>query len=58
MTQELTGVFRAVLAAAGGGLIAKGYADAATVDAIAGAVAVLFTAIWSIYQKRKAKKAE
>lgn len=56
MTQEINGVLRAVLAAAGGSLISKGYIDAGTLDIAAGALATLLAVAWSVYEKRKAKK--
>jgi hypothetical protein len=58
MNNEIAGVLRAVLAAAGGSLVAKGYIDAGTIEVVAGALATLIAAGWSIYEKRKAKKAE
>jgi hypothetical protein len=58
MNNEIAGVLRAFLAAAGGGLASKGYIDAATIEIVAGALATLIAVAWSIYSKRKAKKAE
>lgn len=57
MTPEVIGgIIRAILAAAAGGLIAKGVIDEATLTAIAGGLATIVVAGWSIFQKTKAKK--
>ncbi len=46
------GVVRAVLSAVGGILVAKGVIDAETVASVAGAAAILVTAVWSVLVKR------
>lgn len=51
---ELAGVFRTVAAAAFGWLGGKGYIDGATAQALAGAVATIAVAVWSVLAKRKA----
>jgi hypothetical protein len=51
--EEIGGVVRAVVAALGGVLVAKGVVDQATVMAIAGGVATIAVAIWSVLAKRK-----
>ena len=50
---ELAGVARTLLSAAGGFIVAKGWIDAETMSAVAGALATLFVAAWSIKAKRK-----
>lgn len=58
MTPEIIGGFvRALLAGLGGILVGKGVADDATVETVAGAGAVIVTAIWSWWAKRKAAQA-
>tara|TARA_R110000868_G_scaffold230254_2_gene483396 strand:+ start:3728 stop:3898 length:171 start_codon:yes stop_codon:yes gene_type:complete len=49
---ELYGVFRTVFAAAGGYVVAKGWIDNETALALAGALATVLTAIWSVRAKR------
>lgn len=57
MTPEIIGgIIRAVLAVAAGGLIQKGVVDDATLTAIAGGLAAVAVAGWSVIQKIKAKK--
>lgn len=50
--EQIAGVVRAIVAAAGGYFIGQGLVDAETVTAIGGAIATLATAAWSIYSKR------
>jgi hypothetical protein len=50
--EQIAGVVRAIVAAAGGYFVGKGLVDAETVTTIGGAVATLATAAWSIYSKR------
>ncbi len=50
---EIGGVVRAVVAFLGGFLVSKGLVDAATLTAVAGALATLAAAAWSVYSKRK-----
>lgn len=52
--EQVLGLVRHVLTAAGGGLVAKGMVDAGTLDIAAGAVAALVGVAWSILAKRKA----
>jgi len=51
---EVYGVARTVLAAGGGVLVGKGYIDSETAIALAGAVATIIAAVWSVKSKRKA----
>lgn len=51
--EQVAGVVRAVVAAVGGYLVARGVTDAETVAAVAGAVATLAAAVWSVLAKRK-----
>lgn len=54
MTSEMVaGIVRAVLAALGGYLVARGVIDAETVAAVAGAAATFAAAAWSVWAKRK-----
>ena len=47
------GIVRAILASLGGILVAKGYADDATVQAAIGGLVTVLTAVWSVVSKRK-----
>lgn len=51
--EYLGGVVRALLSAVGGYFVGKGLIDAETVTQVAGAGAILVTAIWSIVTKNK-----
>lgn len=51
---EVYGVVRTVIAAIGGVLVGKGYIDSETAVAIAGAVATVAAAVWSVKSKRNA----
>jgi hypothetical protein len=51
---EVYGVVRTVIAAIGGVLVGKGYIDSETAVAIAGAVATVAAAVWSVKSKRAA----
>lgn len=53
-SQEIGGVVRTILAAAFGLLVGKGYIDGETATALAGAVATIGVAVWSVVTKRKA----
>lgn len=53
-SEQITGVVRAILAAIGGYVIAKGWVDAANFETIAGAVVTSVVAGWSIFAKRPA----
>jgi len=55
MTQEqVGGIVRAVVAAAGGYFVGQGLIDAQTMMTLGGAVTTLAVAGWSIWSKRKA----
>lgn len=45
---QIGGIVRAIVAAIGGYFVGKGVIDGSTVATIAGAVATLATAVWSI----------
>lgn len=53
--EQVAGIVRAVIAAVGGLLIGKGFADAETVAAVAGAAATIAAAVWSYKSKKKAE---
>lgn len=55
MNTVLMGQVRALLAALGGWLIAKGYADSATMDAVMGVVPILGAMVWSALAKKAAE---
>lgn len=48
---QVFGIVRTLAAAGFGYLAGKGYLDGATVDALAGAVATIGVAIWSVLSK-------
>jgi hypothetical protein len=50
---EVYGVVRTLFAAAGGVMVGKGWIDSETAIALAGALATIATAVWSIRSKRK-----
>jgi hypothetical protein len=50
---ELYGVVRTLLAAVGGVAVGKGWVDSETAVALAGALATIVTAVWSVRSKRK-----
>lgn len=50
---EVYGVVRTVLAAVGGVLVGKGYIDSETAVSLAGAIATIAVAVWSVKSKRK-----
>lgn len=50
---EIYGVARAVLSAAGGFVVARGWLDSETAVSLAGALATVAAAIWSVKSKRK-----
>jgi hypothetical protein len=53
MTKEMVwGVARAVLAAGGGYLVAKGMIDSGTLETVLGAIGTIFAASWSIWAKK------
>lgn len=51
-TDQITGILRAVFAAAGGLVAAKGYTDSGTWTIVSGAAITLIVTIWSIYSNR------
>lgn len=50
--EQLFGIIRTVAAAGFGFLAGKGYLDGATAEALAGAVATIAVAIWSVASKK------
>ena len=50
---QLFGVVRTIAAAGFGYLAGKGWLDGATVEALAGAVATIGVAVWSVASKKK-----
>lgn len=50
--EQIGGIVRALLAAVGGYFVGQGMLDGATMETIAGAVATLVTAVWSVWSKR------
>lgn len=50
---EVYGVARAILAAAGGFVTARGWVDSETAVSVAGALATVVAAAWSVKSKRK-----
>lgn len=55
MNTVLMGQLRALLAALGGWLIAKGYTDSATVDAAMGVAPIVAAMAWSWLAKKAAE---
>ena len=54
MTQDqVGGIVRALVSAAGGYLVGQGLIDAETMLTLAGAVTTIAVAVWSIYVKKK-----
>ena len=54
MTQEqVGGIVRALVAAAGGYFVGQGLVDAETMMTVGGAITTLVVAVWSIYSKKK-----
>lgn len=51
--EQVFGIVRTVAAAGFGFLAGKGYLDGATVEALAGAVATIGVAVWSVMSKPK-----
>ena len=52
--EELLGIVRTIAAAGFGVLVGKGVIDGETATALAGAVATIGVAVWSVLTKRKA----
>lgn len=53
---EFGGIVRAIVAGVGGFAVGKGWIDNATLTAIAGGLATVAVAIWSVIVKRRAAK--
>jgi GH24 family phage-related lysozyme (muramidase) len=53
-SEQIAGIVRAIIAAAGGYFVSRGVADAATITAVAGAAATLAAAVWSVFSKKLA----
>ena len=54
MTQDqVGGIVRALVSAAGGYFVGQGLVDAQTMMTVGGAVTTLVVAVWSIYSKKK-----
>lgn len=51
--EQIWGIVRTILAAAGGWVVAKGYVDNATLQSVIGAIGTLFIASWSVWSKKK-----
>jgi hypothetical protein len=51
-SDQVGGIVRALLAAIGGFLVARGVTDAGTVNAVAGAVATVVVAVWSAFTNK------
>ena len=49
---QLFGIVRTLVAAVAGFLAGKGYLDASMVEGVAGAVATLSVAVWSVVAKK------
>ena len=52
MTPEILGQVRTLLAAIGGSIVAKGYFDAAVMEALVGLLVLAIPAVWSWWSKR------
>ena len=52
--EQVGGIVRALVSAAGGYFVGQGLIDAQTMMTVGGAVTTLVVAVWSIYSKRKA----
>lgn len=52
--EQVGGIVRAVVAAAGGYFVGQGVLDAETASVIGGAVTTLAVAVWSIWAKKAA----
>ena len=53
--EQLFGIIRTVAAAGFGFLAGKGYLDGATVESLAGAVATIGVAVWSVLSKKQSE---
>lgn len=52
-SDQLNGIIRSGLAFAGGIVVAKGWMDAQTMNMVAGSLAPILVAAWSVASKRK-----
>jgi len=52
-TEQVGGIVRALVAAAGGYFVGQGLIDAETMLTVGGAITTLVVAVWSIYSKKK-----
>ena len=55
--EKVLGVVRAILAAAGGYAVGKGYFDATAANEITGAVLVIISGVWSVLSKNEPAQA-
>lgn len=51
--EQVWGIARTILAAAGGWFVAKGYLDNETLAAVLGGAGTIFVAGWSFWSKKK-----
>lgn len=51
--EQIWGIVRTILAAAGGYIVAKGWIDNATLQSVIGALGTIFIAVWSVWSKKK-----
>lgn len=51
-SDQIGGIVRAIVSAVGGYFVGKGLVDSATMTTIAGAVATLAVAVWSVIAKK------
>lgn len=51
--EQIWGIVRTILAAAGGYIVAKGWVDNATIQSVIGALGTIFIAVWSVWAKKK-----
>lgn len=52
--EQIWGLLRTILAAAGGVAVGKGWIDEQTLTAVLGGIGTIFVAIWSWRSKKKA----
>ena len=52
-TEQVGGIVRALVAAAGGYFVGQGLIDAETMLTVGGAITTIVVAVWSIYSKKK-----
>ncbi len=53
-SEQIGGIVRALVSAVGGYFVGKGIVDASTVTSVAGAVATIVVAVWSVVAKKPA----